>query len=246
MSFFGERILIMGHRGASNTCPENTLKAFQKAMDLQADFIEFDVMQTKDGELVISHDEDVFRTTGVRGLISEMTLTELKQLDAGEGEKIPTLEELIELTSGKIGLNCEIKAKGIMKKAIEAFDKAGILNSVLISSFLHDELLKIKDINSSIRVASLEPIESRKENSKEVKEEMIQFVVDNNYYAINPLYSFVDEDFVRSAHSKNVRVFPWTVDSKIGLKKLVKYGVDGVITNDIPLAKDVLGKLQKK
>jgi len=97
-------ILIIGHKGASAIAPENTLKAFKKAIELKADMVEFDIHKTKDGEIVIIHDSDTLSITGVQGLIKEMTLEEIKKLDAGEGEKIPTLLELIKVAKEKVGL----------------------------------------------------------------------------------------------------------------------------------------------
>ncbi|MFX1401592.1 MAG: glycerophosphodiester phosphodiesterase, partial [Promethearchaeota archaeon] len=84
------QILIIGHKGASKLKPENTLIAFQKAIDLQADYIEFDIQASKDGEIVVFHDYDILRLTGMEGYIEDMTLNELKQLNIGEGEQIPT------------------------------------------------------------------------------------------------------------------------------------------------------------
>ena len=93
-----DEIIIIAHRGASNIAPENTLKAFKKAIELKADFIEFDVLETKDGKIVVCHDEEISRLTGRYGFVRDLSLEELKTFDFGEGEKIPTLQELIEIT----------------------------------------------------------------------------------------------------------------------------------------------------
>ena len=103
MSNTSRNVLLIGHRGASAIAPENTLKAFQKAIDLKADYVEFDVHQSMDGELIVIHDPNTFRSTGHKGSIEKMSLAEIKELDAGEGEKIPTLDEIIQITKGKIG-----------------------------------------------------------------------------------------------------------------------------------------------
>lgn len=236
------KMIIMGHRGANSIAPENTLKAFQKAIELGADYVEFDVHESKDGELVIIHDEDTFRTTGQKGLIKNMSLKELKALDCGEGEQIPTLKELINLSKGKIGLNCEVKAEGIVNKIIKAFREADIIDSTMISSFLHDELVKAQKIEPKLRIASLEPTGEGGAIDWARKKTMLQFVIKNNFFAINPLYTLVDQKFVDLAHENSVKVYPWTVDSKIGMKKLIKMGVDGIITNDISRAKELLNQ----
>ena len=240
MSHSKNQILIMGHRGASAIVPENTLKAFEKAIDLKADFIEFDVQKTLDGELVITHDEDIKRITGHDGIISKMTLNELKMLDFGEGEKIPTLEELVKLTKNKIKLNCEIKVKGITEKVIKIFRKWDILNTTIVSSFIHEELLAIQKLAPSVRLASLEPTPGTIKIDWVRKKEMIEYCINNKLYAINPIVMMVDQQFIDYAHANDIKVFPWTVDSRISIKKLIRLGADGIITNDITKVKDII------
>jgi glycerophosphoryl diester phosphodiesterase len=208
--------------------------------------IEFDVQLTKDGQLIVCHDENIKRITGKEGLIAQMTLKELKNLDFGEGEKIPTLRELVELTKNKIGLNCEIKVKGIAKPIIELLKGYDVIESTIISSFLHDELLNVQKINSTIKIASLEPttVQTKKMDWK-IKKEMIQYCIDNNLYAINPILMIVDQQFVDFAHQNNIKVFPWTVDHKIYIKKFIKFGVDGIITNDISKTKTLIKEYSK-
>ncbi len=186
------------------------------------------------------HDDDTFRTTGYKGVIKEMSLEELKKLDCGEGEKIPTLNELIKITRGKIELNCEVKAEGIAEKIVTILREANIVDSTLISSFLHDELIEFQKIEPKLKIASLEPTEYRSKVSWEQKKKMIEFVIENDFHAINPLYSLVDQQFVDHAHAHDIKVYPWTVDVKLRMKKLIRMGVDGIITNDISRAKEVI------
>jgi len=235
-----KKIIMIGHRGASKIAPENTLKAFREAIRLGADSVEFDVQQTLDGELVIIHDSNIQRITGIEGNVEEMTLDELKKLDFGNGETIPTLSELIELAKGKIDLNCEIKVEGIGKKIVELFEDYDILESVLISSFLHEELIKIHKINSKIKLATLVPVGPGQFSEWKFKKSLIDFTYQNNFYAINPLFKLADTKFIEYAHKKKVKVFPWTVNSGIAMKKLIAMGIDGIITNDISRLKEVL------
>jgi len=235
-------IIIMGHRGASKIAPENTLKAFKEAIRLKADAVEFDVQETVDGELVIIHDYDTLRTAGTEGIVEQMTLKELKKLSFGNGEQIPTLLELIELAKDKISLNCEIKVEGIAKKIIHIFQDADILDSTIISSFLHEELIKIQKIEPQLKLATLVPTEAGKFSDWNYKEKLIDFTSENNYYAINPLYKLADKQFIEYAHEKNIKVFPWTVDSGIAMKKLINMSTDGIITNDISRLKEVLNR----
>lgn len=238
-----EKVLIFAHRGASNLAPENTLKAFKKAIELKADYIEFDVHQSKDGEIVIMHDANTFRTTGHSGIIEKMTLEELKELDCGDDEKIPTLEELVKLAKGKIGLNCEIKAKGIAQKIIEIIKEADLFESTIISSFKQKELLKIKNLEPRLKIASLNPTRTGWILNWFSRKKMIKTAEENKFYAINPLYLVVNKKFIDKAHEKNIKVFPWTVDSITAIENLIKKGVDGIITNNISRAKEILNKL---
>ena len=240
MSDSKNRILIIGHRGASSDSPENTLKAFEKAIDFKADYIEFDVQETLDGELVIAHDEDIRRITGHDGIISKMALNDLKMLDFGEGEKIPTLEELVKLTKNKIKLNCEIKVQGITEKVIEILRKWDILDTTIVSSFIHEELLAIQKLEPSIKLASLEPTPGTIKIDWVKKKEMIEYCINNKLYAINPIVMMVDQQFIDYAHANDIKVFPWTVDSRVAIKKLIRLGADGIITNDISKVKDIL------
>ena len=132
MNIVHNRVLIFGHRGAGNLAPENTIKSFRKAIELKADFIEFDILETKDGKIVVCHDEEISRLTGHHGFVRDLTLEELKSFDFGDGEKIPTFEELIEVTKGKINLNCEVIVEGISNKVVEIIKKYGIIDKVLV------------------------------------------------------------------------------------------------------------------
>ncbi len=232
----------MGHRGASKIAPENTLIAFKEAIRLKADAVEFDVQETIEGEIVIIHDYNTLRTAGTEGIVEQMTLKELKKLNFGNGEQIPTLLELIDLAKDKISLNCEIKVEGIAKKLIHIFQDADILDSTIISSFLHEELIKIQKIEPHLKLATLVPTEAGKFSDWNYKKKLIDFTSENNYYAINPLYKLADKQFIEYAHEQNIKVFPWTVDSGIAMKKLINMGTDGIITNDISRLKEVLNR----
>ena len=237
-----DEIIIIAHRGASNIAPENTLKAFKKAIELKADFIEFDVLETKDGKIVVCHDEEISRLTGQHGFIRELTLQELKTFDFGEGEKIPSFEELIAITKGKINLNCEVIVKGISNKVIKILKKYDLTDSVIISSFKREELLRFQKIDPTVKLAYLDHNNYEMPCSWDKKEEWIQFCIDNQLYAINPFYPLVNQQFVDLAHSNNIKVFPFTVDSGPAMRKLIKFGVDGIITNDVEKVRELLNR----
>jgi len=241
-----KKFLIIAHRGASSVAPENTLKAFQKAIDLNADILEFDVHQSKDGEIVIMHDGNTFRTTSYFGSISNLTLQELKKLDCGEGERIPTLVELIKIARGKVNLNCEMKARGIEEKVIKILKEEKMIEDTIISSFKHDTLLKIQKLEPQIKLASLEPTRTGWIRSWMSRKKMLRVTIENFFYAINPYYKLVNSNFVEKAHKNNIKIFPWTVNTDSSIRKLINFGVDGIITNEIDKVKLVMKEFDGK
>jgi glycerophosphoryl diester phosphodiesterase len=238
-----DKIAIIAHRGASNIAPENTMKAFQKAIELNADYIEFDVHQSMDEEIVAMHDANTFRTTGHLGFIKYMFLDDLKKLDCGDGEKIPTLQEILSLTKGKIKLNCEIKVRGLEEKIIQILDEEDMIGNTLISSFKHDILLRIQKIDPRIKLASLEPTRTGWIKSWVSRRKLLNFAIKNQFYAINPFYKLVNRKFVKNAHENNIRIFPWTVNSDSTIRKIIELGVDGIITNKIFRVKEILNQI---
>lgn len=232
-------ILIIGHRGASAISPANTLKAFKKAIELKADYVEFDIHLTKDKEIVIIHDSDTYNATGVKGLVKDMTLEQIKQLDAAEGEKIPTLQELISIAQNKIGLQIEICATNLLEKLLKLLKEENLLDSPIVSSFMIDELLKLKLLEPSLKVGLLVPEELRKPNL--IKRKILK-IAKNNFYSLHPYYSNTNKEIVDFAHDHGLKVIVWTVNNRENIERLIDIGVDGIITDDISLVNDIFGK----
>jgi glycerophosphoryl diester phosphodiesterase len=224
------------HRGASGYCPENTMIAFKKAIQLGATGIETDVQMTKDGHLVLIHDESLKRTTtSKKGMVKDFTLSELKQLDAGRwfhsrfrGEAVPTLEELIDLVSGtSIILNLELK-NGIVpyptmeERVIQYVKLYGMTNRVVISSFNHNSLIRCKEISEDVSTGLLYsgPIAGIGEYAKNL-----------GVNSLHPKKSLVTESLIEHAHAHGLRVFPWTVNRISEMKKLIRLRSDGLITD---------------
>lgn len=237
-----KKVLLIAHRGASSVAPPNTLKAFSKAIELGADYIEFDIHQSKDGEIVVMHDGNTFATTGYKGLIKKMTLAELKKLDCGEGERIPTLRELIRIAKDKIGLQIEIKAKRLAEYLVKMLREEDLIETSIISSFLHDELIKLQKIEPKLKLATLEPITTKWSKDWKYQSEILNKAIDNNYYAIHPRYNLVNQELINNAHDNNIKVNIWTVNTKGVMKKFIQMGVDGLITDNIQNAKKALDR----
>ncbi len=233
------KILIVGHKGANSLAPENTLKSFRKAIDLKADFIEFDVQLSKDNIMVMNHDFNTFSTTGYDGLIREMTIKELKQLDFGEGEKIATLSELIEIAKNRIGLIFDLKAPGLNQRLVDVLRNENLGKQSILSSFSFNQLIKIQKIDSNLKFGLLLSEEMK---VKQIIIKRIQKAVKNNFYSIHLHFSLIDHHLIEFCHENNLKVFGWTVNDEKDMKQLIQMGIDGIITDDIQLLKKVLNR----
>jgi glycerophosphoryl diester phosphodiesterase len=233
-------MLIIAHRGASSIAPDNTLKSFQKAIELGADYIEFDVRKTKDGKLVIIHDDNTFLRYKKYLWVRKSTLSQLRELDMGEGEKILTLEELIEHTKGKIGLQCEIKVRGIVEQVLEIMNQYDVLDSTLFSSFKHSEMVRAKKLEPTIKIGMLSANPAGL--FSHFKTRIIEQAKKRGFDAVHPYHPIVTQEFVDVSHENNLGVYPWTVNSRDDIQKLIEFGVDGIITNDVTRVKDIMNQ----
>lgn len=217
----GKEFMIISHRGASHYEPENTAASFRKALSLGAQMIEFDVRASLDGKLVVMHDRTVNRTTNGEGQVRDKTLDELKQFDAGNGEKIPTVEEVISEFTGKAKFVIELKEYGTEDRVLDIIRRHGALNDVFIVSF-HKRVLR--------RIKCTEP---------EVRTGLIKFFPFNIYRdcsfcsadAVAVFRYFVSSRLVRKVQEMNLELFVWTVNSKGCALKMKEMGVRGIITD---------------
>jgi len=230
-------VLVIAHRGFSGAAPENTLAAFQKAIEVGSDMLELDVHLSKDGQLVVIHDPTLERTTNGRGRVFDYTLKELKQFDAGawfapnfSGEKLPTLEEVLELAKGKILVNIEIK-KGdlapypiteLADRALQVVDKAGMLDQVIFSSFHPPALERIKERNSRVRVALL---------YHKPWDFLPEVTGGRTFAVLNLRHSYLTKEKIAKIRQQGMKVNTYTVNSAEELERFIHWGVDGIITD---------------
>ncbi len=232
---------IYAHRGNSGFYPENTMYAFKKSLDLDIYGIELDVHKTKDGVIVVHHDETVDRMFDGQGTIKKMTFDQIKDLTLKDEEfklnpecKISTLEDvLIMLEPTKFNLNIELKNdkvsyKNLEEDVIALIKKYNLEKRVLISSFNHKSLKKCKKINSKIQTGYL--LSSDKFKKRNLKK-ILKTAKDCDCSYIHPSYDIVDKEFVESAHKKGFLVQVYTVNSVTIMRKLIKLKIDGVFTN---------------
>lgn len=240
--------VVIAHRGASAKAPENTLSAFKMAMEDGAGGIELDVHMSRDGHLVVIHDESVNRTSNGHGLIRDKILEELKSLDFGSwfshsfaGERIPTLEEVLELIVSWDGLlNVEIKNgpvfyPGIEEKLALTLRKFGRVRHSIVSSFNHYSLVEIRKQNPEIRTGILymaglyEPWEYARRVGA---------------CAIHPLFYNILPEIVRGCKENGIAINPFTVDPPEYIRKIALEGVDGIITNVTDTAVGIMKELE--
>lgn len=235
---------IISHRGANFYAPQNTLPAFKKSIKIGADGFETDVHLTKDGEPVLCHNYSVSGTSNGKGKISELMLKEIKKLDFGSyfdkkfmGVQAPTLDEflsLVETDKDLEILNIEIKRPksgdaDIVKKTIDKVKAHGLFDKLLISSFGENILLEAKKIDENCKTAFLYSIEKKKTWSMWYK--AAEYAKQIGASALHPNYIFVDKEYVERAHELGIKVNVWTVDSPKTIIKMIKCGVDGLITD---------------
>ncbi|GIP22122.1 glycerophosphodiester phosphodiesterase [Paenibacillus sp. J22TS3] len=227
---------IIGHRGAAGHAPENTLKSIVTALNQGVQGIEIDAQLTKDNHVVIIHDFTVDRTTNGRGKIHELTLEEIRSLDAGSafrpefgGELVPTLEEILELIPSDVLLNVELKQiayerRNLEEKVAEAIAKYNLADHTIISSFDHYSLKRIHEIDPTLQTGLL------------TYTHMLnpwKYIQDNglNVYSIHPAYEFLTREYVTEIHQHGYKIYCYTVNDAVTGQTLEDFGVDGIITD---------------
>ncbi|HEY3899057.1 MAG TPA: glycerophosphodiester phosphodiesterase family protein [Chthoniobacter sp.] len=216
--------LCIGHRGAAGHEPENTLRSVRRAIEMGAHGIEIDVRLVH-GELLVMHDAKLDRTTNGRGLLVRKPLAVLRSLDAGKGERIPTLREVIETIGQRAFLNIELKGRGTAKPVSSLIDqfvreRGWQYGDFLVSSFMRAELRAIPDPQIPIGLLLTRPTRLYALSARRV-----------HASAVNPAVRYVTARFVEDAHRRGLRVFPYTANSPEEIQRLKELGVDGVFTD---------------
>jgi len=246
MSFYLDRPLNFAHRGASHEAPANTLAAFLLAADLGADGIEFDVHLSKDGHVVVIHDFDLAATTNGQGLVRTKTLAELKDLDAGRwfgpvfaGQRIPTLQEVIDAVGHRLLLNIELKTagwsdRGLAAKVVQIVEQNGLVDRVILSSFNPLTVWQAKWRNPTIATGLLYAEEMPLFLRKAWFRRLVRPT------ALHPHCTMVDAHYVWWANKQGYRVNIWTADDPGDMWRFMRQGVDIIITNRPDLLREVM------
>ncbi len=240
---------IYGHRGASQYAPENSLEAFQMAYDMGADGIEFDVQMTKDGYLVVAHDEEISRVSDGKGYIRDYNLEELRRFQFNkihpeyEEVKIPLLEEVLEQLGQRktkddkeLLFNIELKNsifsyEGMEEKVLKTVKEKKVFGQTLFSSFSHSSMLKLREIDVEAKVAFLYC-----DGIMDIADYTQKYKVNT----VHPAWYLLDKDNTfESLRERGIEVNIWTVNSGKEIRRFCDMGVNGIITNRPDLGSEI-------
>lgn len=233
---------VMAHRGLSADAPENTLYAFSDAISVGADFIELDVQQTRDGVLVVMHDSNLKRTTGVNKDIWDVDYADIQNLDAGSwfdpayaNARIPTLEETLQFVDKRVKLNIEIKptkhgTDTLEQDVAELITQYQYTDACYVTSFSYGSLKKVKEVNPEIRTGYLMSVAYGQFYSLKYADA----------FSLNKV--FVTSQVVNAAHQQGKQIFAWTVNSMSEVRSLCNLHVDSIITDDPVMVQNVISR----
>lgn len=248
-SFDIDRPLCWAHRGYSANHPENTLAAFEAALDAGAEGIELDVALSSDGELVVIHDETLDRTTDGEGPVSALTLDELRALDAGSwfapefaGQRLPLLSEVLDLVGGKMLVNIEIKPEAarvpaevpVEQQVVDLVRERGVMDSVIISSFDYMILIRLRGLDENLRLGALFTGEEENVDFRALMSAI-------EAYSLHIRAANLIPEVAELFHEDGVRLFCWTEswdDEAEAIDHALAAGADGFFANDVALFMD--------
>lgn len=215
-------VKIMGHRGAPAYEPENTLRSIRRALKMGVAAVEVDVQLTKDGRLVVIHDDTVDRTTNGHGAVKDLTFAELRALDAGKGEPIPSLEEVVDLVKGRAHLVVELKRPEAAPALLRFFQEHLLFDAAHVISFWHPVLKTLKEQEPRLRTGVLmvgcpaDPVGLARAARAD---------------ALVLNYRYVNRELVDAAHRQGIRVIVWNIDDPEILKPYLAMNLDAIGTN---------------
>ena len=248
-------VVRIAHRGASIQYPENTLLAFRKAIEQGVDYLEMDMHLTKDREIVVMHDETLDRTTNGTGFIWDQTLEELRKLDAGQGERIPTLAEVVDLVhSMPVRLCLELKYEierdytdkylqeglATTEAVIRLLDRAGLTDRAALTSFSPILLQRAKELEPRFPLV----IDPFPQDGSLTPKQVMDQVLPSRANVVAYYYSSCDQAFMEESRLCGIMVWAWDPDDPEELRRLFRLGIDGVETNRPDILNQVLSEFK--
>lgn len=240
------RPLILAHRGACFGAPENTMAAFRLAAEMGADGIELDVRLCKDDEAVVIHDSQIDKTTDGSGRLKDFTLAELQALDAGSwfgaeftGERIPTLAQVLHELGPRLIFNIELKTASLFSDGLEAevvrlIEDTNMAHRTIVSSFSPMALWRVRRLNRHISIGLLYSSDQPFDFYRRGLRSLVR------PHSLHPRWDTIDEKAVTAAHRQGLRMYPWTCNDLDALRRLIAWGIDGIITDRPDLMYDIL------
>ncbi len=217
----------IGHRGACGHAPENTLASMRKALELGVHGFEFDIQMSKDGEPVVIHDDTLERTTTGSGPVSDYTFKELQQCDAGGGERIPTLRNVLDLVDKRCRLFIELKADNATKPVAHILHHyvthfGWSYEQLFVISFDHPQLVAIRVINPELRTGA---------NIVGIPVSLAAIAEEAGAWSINPSVHHLNQALVDDAHRRKLKVITWTANDPLHIARARALGVDGIVSD---------------
>ncbi len=237
------RLIRIAHRGASLECPENTMLAFRRAIEQGVDYIETDVQLTRDGEIVIMHDETLDRTTNSSGLVRDYTFAQLQGLDAGSGEHVPALRELLELArAGHIRLCIEVKGQDaeesveICQAVVSLVQQQDFIGRSVVTSFFPQTLRRAKMLEPHLSLL----LDPSPQDGSLSPEEICEQTLAADANIISYDFHLVTPEIIREAELRGLALWPWAPNTPGEIQQLLSLGVSGIMTDCPKVLNDVL------
>lgn len=215
-------VVKVGHRGAAGHEPENTLASVEMGIVLGADYVEVDVQRTRNGHLVLMHDKFIDRTTNGKGRVVDLSLQELRTFDAGRGQQIPLLREVLDLANHRAGLILESITPGITLEVFDEVSKSGFDGNVIFASFHHLDLARLREFKPQVETMAL--IEA-------VPVKGADFAIDAKASFAGVSLDSMTREFGQALHQAGLQVFVYTADSPEQIDFAQALGADGIISN---------------
>ena len=238
--------LRIAHRGASGRglAPENTLAAFEKALDIGVDMLEIDVRVTGDGRLIVLHDPSLDRTTDREGIVRELGIEEIRQADAGDGERIPILREVFDLARHRAPILLEIKSDFIAERVVQAIAEAQFAEQVVVQSFNPQTVERVKrlapHLPASLLIGELPTAPSRLRARR-----LVSQVLEIGANTLSIWHATLTPALIEEMRKRGIAVWAWTVDEEITMRDLAMMGVQGLVTNYPDVLNNVLEDLME-
>jgi glycerophosphoryl diester phosphodiesterase len=235
-----DAVEIIAHRGAAGKAPENTMAAIRQAIADDADWVEIDVQETSDGEIIVIHDSDFMKLAGVSQKVWELSLEEIRKIDVGSwfsaqfnNERVPTLKEILEEVRGKARVFIELKYYGhdqqLEQKVVDIVEQAGMIDTIAIMSLKYDGIQKLRSLRPDWNIGLLSATAIGNLTTLDV-----------DFLAVNS--AMATASFIKAAHSVGKQILVWTINDRLSMSRYISLGVDGIITDEPELARTVLAE----